>query len=570
MFVYLHTHEQMTDLESLMQRATALASGIDYNDELIVIDADANDATSLPPGHRVMNKEVTSSDGSQDEENDEGQDDESDCTYDDDETLEKVIRLPRRPPWTRDMSASELDSQEQSAFLDWRRSLARIEEKCTGSTRDMTLTPFEKNLQVWRQLWRVLERSDLVVQIVDARDPLMYRCIDLEDYVLELSQKGTGGKRNFLLLNKADMLPEDVRRMWVHYFCEHKVNFAFWSAKQAGEAVVETPSENEAQLPLEQIKDRVAMFEAERVLDRSELLMVLQVEAAHARKEMSMPAQDSRRLVVGLVGYPNVGKSSTINTLVGSKKTMVSATPGKTKHFQTLIVSDTLMLCDCPGLVFPAIGRSKAEMVAAGVLPVDRLTDVRSPVGVIAAKVSRQQLESVYNISLPSPKLHEPQNRAPTGAELIVSFALSRGIIAHYGAPDQTRAGRLIIKDYINGKLTHYTAPPDTIGEPTTDGYLNHRNEIENGEGNDLNNLSHMKISDSEVQRSKSVIVGEDRSAGIIHSSATTVVATRNMKQSQADDKYGRRAAHKFHHKGNRRSQPKAKANGYGHYDPYQ
>lgn len=72
------------------------------------------------------------------------------------------------------------------------------------------------------------------------------------------------------------------------------------------------------------------------------------------------------RLMVGLTGYPNVGKSSTINALFGAKKTAVAPTPGKTKHFQTLNVSDNLTLCDCPGLVIPKYAASKAEMVAAG------------------------------------------------------------------------------------------------------------------------------------------------------------------------------------------------------------
>lgn len=61
-------------------------------------------------------------------------------------------------------------------------------------------------------------------------------------------------------------------------------------------------------------------------------------------------ADPNRRLVVGLVGYPNVGKSSTINALFGSKKTAVAPTPGKTKHFQTLNVSASMCLCDCPGM----------------------------------------------------------------------------------------------------------------------------------------------------------------------------------------------------------------------------
>ena len=75
------------------------------------------------------------------------------------------------------------------------------------------------------------------------------------------------------------------------------------------------------------------------------------------------------RLMVGLTGYPNVGKSSTINALFGSKKTTVSSTPGKTKHFQTLNITSHLTLVDCPGLVLPKYAASKAEMVAAGTVP---------------------------------------------------------------------------------------------------------------------------------------------------------------------------------------------------------
>jgi ribosome biogenesis GTPase A len=69
-------------------------------------------------------------------------------------------------------------------------------------------------------------------------------------------------------------------------------------------------------------------------------------------------------IMIGFVGYPNVGKSSTINALLGRKQVGVTSTPGKTKHFQTLIVSDSVMLCDCPGLVFPSVVSSRAEMVS--------------------------------------------------------------------------------------------------------------------------------------------------------------------------------------------------------------
>jgi len=80
----------------------------------------------------------------------------------------------------------------------------RVEEELS-----MVLTPFERNLEVWRQLWRVVERSDLIVQIVDARNPLFYRCQDLEKYVEEWN----GEKKNLLLINKADYLT-DSQRYW--------------------------------------------------------------------------------------------------------------------------------------------------------------------------------------------------------------------------------------------------------------------------------------------------------------------------------------------------------------------
>jgi len=69
------------------------------------------------------------------------------------------------------------------------------------------LTPYERNLEIWRQLWRVVERSDLIVQIVDARNPLVFRSEDLEKYVKENGEE----KKNLLLINKADMLSVNQR-----------------------------------------------------------------------------------------------------------------------------------------------------------------------------------------------------------------------------------------------------------------------------------------------------------------------------------------------------------------------
>lgn len=74
-----------------------------------------------------------------------------------------------------------------------------------------------------------------------------------------------------------------------------------------------------------------------------------------------------------MVGYPNVGKSSVINSLFGKKKVAVASLPGKTKHFQTLPLTEKVTLCDCPGLVFPRISSSYAEMILNGLVLIDTL-----------------------------------------------------------------------------------------------------------------------------------------------------------------------------------------------------
>ena len=64
-----------------------------------------------------------------------------------------LLRLSIRPAWTTEMSAEELDHLERDSFLEWRRQLAELQE-----VDGIILTPFERNLDFWRQLWRVIER----------------------------------------------------------------------------------------------------------------------------------------------------------------------------------------------------------------------------------------------------------------------------------------------------------------------------------------------------------------------------------------------------------------------------
>ncbi|NWZ32428.1 LSG1 GTPase, partial [Asarcornis scutulata] len=453
----------------------------------------------------------------------------------------RFLRIPRRPYWDRTTSAEDLKQAERESFLEWRRQLAHLEEE-----KKLILTPFERNLEFWRQLWRVIERSDIVVQIVDARNPLLFRCQDLESYVKEVSSD----KENMILINKADLLSEEQRAAWAQFFEKEGVKVVFWSAlaeckrlsgeeKELGtEDVAEDLSDSEEESSSQEEDDTVdnsaestsagsalqyqvlvsdddSSDEYEDCEDDEEDawqtcsedegggkvngIAPKRVERTdgtavqHAVQEQKRNIKNFSHLVqrnelleifktmhngprvkdgevnVGLVGYPNVGKSSTINTILGDKKVSVSATPGRTKHFQTLYVEPGLCLCDCPGLVMPSFISTKAEMICSGILPIDQMRDHVPPISLISfawalrgwlQHIPRNILEATYGISIIRPREDEDPDRKPTAEELLTAYGYMRGFMTAHGQPDQPRSARYVLKDYVNGKLLYCHPPP--------------------------------------------------------------------------------------------------------------
>lgn len=393
------------------------------------------------------------------------------------------LTVPRRPKWDKTTSPAQLEAMERESLLEWRRGLADLQEN-----HDLLMTPFERNLEVWRQLWRVIERSDLVVQIVDARNPLLFRCEDLEIYVKQIDSK----KKNLLLVNKADMLTEKQREMWADYFDRNNIPFRFFSAhlaKERNEARLleeQSGSEDDADELANAAKDldikeeqKAESSEEDHKPRRTNILDVDELEELFLSNTpdtlpLNQEAGEQRKhkTVIGLVGYPNVGKSSTINSLLGSKKVSVSATPGKTKHFQTLYLSPEILLCDCPGLVFPNFATTKAELVVNGVLPIDQQREFTGPAALVTQRVPKHFLENVYGIKIHTRPLEEGGTGVPNAHELLRAYARARGFATTgQGQPDESRAARYVLKDYVAGKLL-FCHPPTTADEiPALDPY---------------------------------------------------------------------------------------------------
>lgn len=436
------------------------------------------------------------------------------------------LSVPRRPAWDESTSAAELDKQEKEAFLDWRRAIALKEQeiiyKSSSSASSVIsplgVTPFEKNIEIWRQLWRVLERCSCIVQIVDARNPLFYLSKDLKDYTTnEL------GKPMLLLINKSDYLTPVQRRAWHEYFSDprHAWEHVFFSAhqeqqvldleasvaakeeaerKQCGLCQAQLTEMTKGRMENNAVDDEITSDEAvdnestnggntpvhptpvnvgvETPLSRNQLLDWLH-RFAKENGCLADPKYD--RIPFGMVGFPNVGKSSVINVLMGNARNMhgvvrvgVASQPGKTKHFQTLLLPDRddILLCDCPGLVFPSFVNNTADLIAAGVYPIAQMRDWKPVMELLCRRIPREVLDAQYGIQIPMPTADAMmiarqdgdirQTPPPTADEFLTSFCLSRNMLAAAsGAPDYQRASRLIIKEYADGKLLYCHPPPE-------------------------------------------------------------------------------------------------------------
>jgi large subunit GTPase 1 len=187
------------------------------------------------------------------------------------------LTVPRRPHWDSTTTPEQLDRMERDSLLEWRRGLAELQEN-----NDLLMTPFERNLEVWRQLWRVIERSDLVVQIVDARNPLLFRSEDLEKYVKDVDPR----KENLLLVNKADMLTLEQRKAWADHFQEAGISYKFFSASLAKELNEARDLEAEVQEEDEDEGQEMAEASASKLAEKAKALNMQEDEEEEEGDDM--------------------------------------------------------------------------------------------------------------------------------------------------------------------------------------------------------------------------------------------------------------------------------------------
>ena len=364
----------------------------------------------------------------------------------------QFLSIPKKPKYKKGMKKDEYIKMEKESFLAWRKALAEEEMKNINKA----ITPYEKNIEVWKQLWMTVEKGQILFQIVDGRNPLYYRCPDLENYIKEVDTN----KEIILIVNKADLMNEDLRKNWADYFKTHNIKYVFFSAVNEIEKMEK--GENITQ------SEKIDQSDY-KIFTRNELIQYIKEIGETIQKEEKSiennnnksKNQSNNALMVGFIGYPNVGKSSIINVLMKTKKAGVANIPGRTKHYQTLflpeepnlnISSKSICLVDCPGLIFPSFTTSKADMLVNGIYPIDTLSDIYNPIQIIINQIPSKILANFYKIILPD---------IYSAKQFLQIIAKKRGFYTGNGLPEEAKTAKLILRDYTSGKLLYCHLRPD-------------------------------------------------------------------------------------------------------------
>ncbi|XP_020504762.2 guanine nucleotide-binding protein-like 1 [Labrus bergylta] len=398
---------------------------------------------------------------------------------------DKGLGFPRRPSWNYEMTRENLMRKEEKSYREYLDDLHS--RNPPGS-----LSHFEHNLETWRQLWRVLEMSDVILLIVDIRHPVLQFPPALYHYIT-----GELQKQVVLVLNKADLCPPPLVMAWKHYMTSqfpnlHIVCFTShpgqpYSTVLQKKRMRRKADWNYAGGPIDILKacqeitaGRVDLSSWEKKIQRDAVAERLDGERPDEGAESVLVEHQSDRamdmsslsqelykdgvLTIGCIGFPNVGKSSVINSLVGRKVVSVSRTPGHTKYFQTYYLTQTVKLCDCPGLVFPS-RVDKQIQILAGIYPVSQLQEPYSSVGYLC---ERTPFLSVLKLKHPKLLESKPHQRNEGSEELswtawdvCEAWAERRGYkTAKAARHDVYRAANSLLRLAIDGRLCLCLTPP--------------------------------------------------------------------------------------------------------------
>mmetsp|Transcript_19812 Transcript_19812/g.59163 ORF Transcript_19812/g.59163 Transcript_19812/m.59163 type:complete len:505 (+) Transcript_19812:297-1811(+) len=286
----------------------------------------------------------------------------------------------------------------------------------------------------YKEFCKVVEAADVLLEVLDARDPEGCRCRRVEQQVLAAGSD----KRLVLVLNKIDLVPKEVVERWLKHLRNEFPTIAFKASTQS---------------------------QSSRLMQSAHAAVGGRDSGASgcfgAQSLISLMGNFCRNkgirttIRVGVIGYPNVGKSSIINSLKRSKVCGVGAVPGFTKECKEISLDRHVKLIDSPGIVFADKSQGGADLILRNCVRVEDLDDPVPAVHSILDRCDPEMIMERYTVP------------AFSGTDEFLQLVAKRlGKVKRGGVPDYEGAARVVLQDWNQGKIAFYTAPPEASEAP--------------------------------------------------------------------------------------------------------
>ncbi|XP_069559913.1 nucleolar GTP-binding protein 2 [Brachyistius frenatus] len=264
--------------------------------------------------------------------------------------------------------------------------------------------------RIWGELYKVIDSSDVIIQVLDARDPMGTRSKSIEAYL----KKEKPWKHLIFVLNKCDLIPTWVTKRWVAVLSQEYPTLAFHASLTNS-------------------------------FGKGSLIQLL--------RQFGKLHTDKKQISVGFIGYPNVGKSSVINTLRSKKVCNVAPLAGETKVWQYITLMRRIFLIDCPGVVYPSED-SESDIVLKGVVQVEKIKTPEDHIGAVLERAKPEYIQKTYRI--PTWKSAE---------DFLEKMAFRMGKLLKGGEPDLPTVSKMVLNDWQRGRIPFFVKPPGPEGE---------------------------------------------------------------------------------------------------------